>query len=130
MPQPLKAKLHNKTGRLKNLSKSYNNTSNSSSNDESTSQNTHLSTSSNATIQHPTESTRSANSTHETIPPNSSGAISDSPAIEQFELELCWCIQTLEKSIELGKLNPKQSKIYLSILVMNIKFQFYTFLIL
>lgn len=110
MPQPLKAKLHNKTGRVKNLSKSHNNTSNG----ESTSQSTHSSTSSNARIQHPTVSTRSVieNSMHETTPSNSSGAISDSPAIEQFELELCWCIQTLEKSIELGKLNPKQSKIF------------------
>lgn len=117
MPQPLKAKLHYKTGRVKNLNKSHVNTTNSSSNGESTSQNTHSATSSNARIQHATESTRNVNenSTHETTPSNSSGTSSDSPAIEQFELELFWCIQTLEKSIELGKLNPKQSKIYLSI---------------
>lgn len=120
MPQPLKAKLHYKTGRVKNLNKTHVNTTNSSSNGASTSQNTHSATSSatNARIQHATESTQSVNenSTHETTPSNSSGTnSSDSPAIEQFELELFWCIQTLEKSIELGKLNPKQSKVYLSI---------------
>lgn len=121
MPLPLKAKLHNKTGRVKNLNKSHINTLNSGPNGESTSQNAHSSTTSYARIQHPTESNRSVNetATHDTTPASSSGTISDSPAIEQFELELCWCIQTLEKSIELGKLNPKQSKICLSILVMH-----------
>lgn len=121
MPQPLKAKLHNKTGRVKNLNKSHINTSNSASNGESTSQNAHSSTTSYARNQHPTDPTRSVNenSAHDTTPPSSSGTISDSPVMEQFELELCWCIQTLEKSIELGKLNPKQSKIHLSILVMH-----------
>lgn len=110
MPQPLKAKLHSKTGRVKNLNKSH---INSSSNVESTSQNTQSTISSNTRSQHQTESTRSVNvnSTHEATPSNSSGSVSDTPAAEQFELELCWCIQTLEKSIELGKLNPKQSKI-------------------
>lgn len=33
---------------------------------------------------------------------------SDTDAGHQLELELCWCIQTLEASIDSGKLNAKQ----------------------
>ncbi|KAK9694780.1 protein of unknown function (DUF4615) [Popillia japonica] len=29
-------------------------------------------------------------------------------AIQQFELELCWCIQQLQAGLKSGKLNPKQ----------------------
>ncbi|KAI4472111.1 hypothetical protein MML48_1g13869 [Holotrichia oblita] len=29
-------------------------------------------------------------------------------AIQQFELELCWCIQQLQTGLKSGKLNPKQ----------------------
>lgn len=35
----------------------------------------------------------------------------DADAQRQLELELCWCIQTLEASIDSGKLNAKQGTI-------------------
>lgn len=38
--------------------------------------------------------------------------VSDSEADRQLELELCWCIQTLETSLDTGKLNAKQGKSY------------------
>lgn len=81
------AKLHNKTGRLKNINKSYTNP-----------------------IQGTTTPSNTANTTTTTAPPNVTATNNglDAVAIEQFELELCWCIQTLEKSLELNKLNAKQ----------------------
>lgn len=33
-------------------------------------------------------------------------------AAQQFELELCWCIQQVQSALKSGKLNAKQSKIY------------------
>lgn len=35
---------------------------------------------------------------------------SSSSLEEQFELELYWCVQQLEVTLQTGKLNPKQSK--------------------
>lgn len=32
----------------------------------------------------------------------------DSESTRQFEIELCWCIQQYQLSIDSGKLNPKQ----------------------
>lgn len=32
----------------------------------------------------------------------------DSESIRQFEIELCWCIQQFQLTIDSGKLNPKQ----------------------
>lgn len=34
-------------------------------------------------------------------------------AIQQFELELCWCIQQLQAGLKSGKLNPKQGELFL-----------------
>lgn len=34
----------------------------------------------------------------------------DSGADQQFELELCWCIQSMEKTLEAGNLTAKQGK--------------------
>lgn len=51
------------------------------------------------------------------VPPNQPSTSANSPASSvvdtdeadrQLELELCWCIQTMETSINSGKLNAKQ----------------------
>lgn len=51
---------------------------------------------------------------------SSSGASSDptpdaAERERQFELELCWCIQTMEASIDSNKLNAKQGSYFFSI---------------
>lgn len=102
MPPPSKAKLHNKTGRLKNLNKTYTNPSNNSTN--SNHHNTLSATRSSTQASAQTANTIVPNNS---IPSGSNGSV-DSLAIEQFELELCWCIQTLNKSLESGKLTAKQ----------------------
>lgn len=38
----------------------------------------------------------------------------DTDATRQLELELCWCVQTLEVSLQSGKLNEKQGKIFIN----------------
>lgn len=52
------------------------------------------------------------------VPPEAvnvdNNTVSDSEADRQLELELCWCIQTLETSLDTGKLNAKQGKILLN----------------
>lgn len=88
MPPPPKAKLHKSTGRLKNINSSYANSSSSAS--------------SNNRLANASSSTPIALE-------NRNNAV-EVPAIEQFELELYWCIQTLENSLSSGKLNPKQGK--------------------
>lgn len=100
MPPPPKAKLHKSTGRLKNINSSYANSS-SSANSSNRSANATNSNSSNV------PSTASNNPIE-----NRNNAI-ESPAVEQFELELYWCIQTLENSLNSGKLNPKQGECYI-----------------
>lgn len=34
----------------------------------------------------------------------------DPEAEQQFQVELCWCIQQLQTTLNSGKLNPKQGK--------------------
>lgn len=44
--------------------------------------------------------------------PQESSSIATNPELqEQFETELCWCIQELQKSLNSGKLNQKQGEI-------------------
>ncbi|XP_055390353.1 UPF0488 protein CG14286 [Condylostylus longicornis] len=78
MPVPPKAKLYNKTGKLKIIgqNKSHNNVTNN-----------------NGAVE---------------VQDNVAGSSRDSEADCQFELELCWCIQQLENSLSSGKLNDKQ----------------------
>lgn len=110
MPQPPKAKLHTKTGRVKNINKTYTSSSSSTATHTNNESNPRNNTSGNSSSQpaQRLDSVPSSNSTNSTSSTSGSGI--DSRAIEQFELELCWCIQTLEKSIESGKLSAKQSK--------------------
>lgn len=35
----------------------------------------------------------------------------------QFEVELCWCIQELQKALRSGKLNEKQSKYFVDLII-------------
>lgn len=99
---PPKAKLHSKTGRLKNINKTYTSTTNSS--------NSMNRTSTSRTISQVSGTNQNEIATPTSTEPSTSNNLRDTPATEQFELELCWCIQTLEKSIESGKLNEKQGK--------------------
>lgn len=100
MPPPPKAKLHKSTGRLKNINSSYVNSSSSVNSSGNRSANANSSTSSNVS------STGSSNAMALEHRTNAA----ESTAMEQFELELYWCIQTLENSINSGKLNQKQGK--------------------
>lgn len=101
---PPKAKLHSKTGRLKNINKTYTSTTNSSNSMNRTSTSRTMSQVSE------TNQNETATTTQTSTEASTSNNLRDTPATEQFELELCWCIQTLEKSIESGKLNEKQGE--------------------
>lgn len=39
----------------------------------------------------------------------SNNVLTESAEMQQFEVELCWCIQQLQTALKSGKLNPKQS---------------------
>lgn len=54
------------------------------------------------------QSTETARPTvHSDTSSNSSSQL-DSESVQQFELELAWCIQTMESSLNTGKLNASQ----------------------
>lgn len=97
MPPP-KAKLHKNTGRLKNINTSYV--------DTSTASRTNSAPTNTSNQPNTAQADRNRGSGLITAAATSSQA--NSPAIEQFELELYWCIQTLEHSLNSGKLNAKQ----------------------
>lgn len=101
MPPPPKAKLHRTTGRLKNLN---NSNENSSSNISHVSGNNRPANSSNSNANVPNSGSNNVLGLENLNNPT------ESSANEQFELELYWCIQTLENSLNSGKLNPKQGK--------------------
>lgn len=94
MPPP-KAKLHKNTGRLKNINSSHGNSM----------------LSGNREHQVVTNTLNSRSNTRNEVSASGNNS-AESPAIEQFELELYWCIQTLENSLNSGKLNAKQGKIF------------------
>lgn len=96
MPPP-KAKLHKNTGRLKNINSSHG---------ESRNGIREVAVRNPVTVNNQNNPQTSA---HNETPASTSNS-GDSPAIEQFELELYWCIQTLENSLSTGKLNAKQGK--------------------
>lgn len=107
MPPP-KAKLHKSTGRLKNISNSRSSSSSANRENQPT-------TNSSSSSNNPNTQSRGGGSVRQELPaartnPTNSTNPTDSPAIEQFELELYWCIQTLENSLSSGKLNAKQGK--------------------
>lgn len=102
MPPP-KAKLHKNTGRLKNITSSHGNSPSTGNRENPTSVNNQ----NNPNTQVERNRTNIRNDGQANT--NNSG---DTPAIEQFELELYWCIQTLENSLASGKLNAKQGKFH------------------
>lgn len=97
MPPP-KAKLHKNTGRLKNINSSHSSPLSSTRSNPST-----VNTSNQPNI------VQSDRNRANELPANGPSS-TNSPATEQFELELYWCIQTLENSLRSGKLNAKQGK--------------------
>lgn len=99
MPPP-KARLHKSTGRLKNIS-NYNSSTASNSENRVNTNNTIISNQSN--------NQNSGNILNDL--PTASTNQTDSTAIEQFELELYWCIQTLDSSLHSGKLTSKQGNL-------------------
>lgn len=107
MPPP-KAKLHKNTGRLKNINSTRVDSSSANRASQTTtttnnSNNLNIASAANARATQNSNNVRSAVPAIQTNP-------TESPAIEQFELELYWCIQTLENSLGSGKLNAKQGK--------------------
>lgn len=50
----------------------------------------------------------SSSSQEQNLQPSTSRTEEDSESTRQFEIELCWCIQQFQISIDSGKLNPKQ----------------------
>lgn len=83
MPPPPRAKLYGKSGKHKSINQSYDSP--------------------------PSTSVAAASSTTNVVGPLTTQN-TDSDADRQFELELCWCIQTLEASLDSGKLNAKAGK--------------------
>lgn len=106
---PRKAKLHDSTGRLRSINSSYVNNSNSSNSSNRNAATTSNSSANRSNNTNATENRSNGSGRNEVITstPNSS---METPAMEQFELELYWCIQTLENSLSSGKLNAKQGK--------------------
>lgn len=94
MPPP-KAKLHKNTGRLKNITSSHGDSS---------------SAGNPTTVNNPSTHADRIRPNVRNDAPTSLNNSGDALATEQFELELCWCIQTLENSLASGKLNAKQGK--------------------
>lgn len=91
MPPP-RARLHTRTGKLKNINKSNDNSPRSRVNA--------------APVVLAASTPANASASVGNDSPNASAALSDTNA-QQFELELCWCIQTLEKSLESPSITPK-----------------------
>lgn len=93
MPPP-KAKLHKNTGRLKNINNSYVSSPTSGNRANQVAVNN--------------QNTPNIQPPRNDVPASASTSGDASSAMEQFELELYWCIQTLENSLSSGKLNAKQ----------------------
>lgn len=104
MPPP-KPRLHNKTGKLKNINKAYSSSSPAGpeTSDTSTRRNNRVAENTATQSEAVTNTSTSA-----TLPAPSPTASSSSDTTQQFEIELCWCIQTMEKSLESGNFSPKQ----------------------
>lgn len=95
MPPP-KVKLHKTTGRLKKINITY---TSSSANDNRENQ---------VTLNNQNIPNAQANRDRNDVSTTRSIPAAESPASEQFELEVYWCIQTIENSLSSGKLNAKQ----------------------
>lgn len=110
MPPP-KARLHSKTGKLKTINKSYSSSSSSG-------QETGSSASSrrnNRVVEITVTQNEARNNTSAPAASSAPSPIaSTSDAMQQFEIELCWCIQTMEKSLESGGISAKQGTCDLS----------------
>lgn len=108
MPPP-KAKLHKNTGRLKNINSTRVDSSSSANRASQTTTTTNNSNNLNIASAANARATQNSNNVRSAVPAIQTNP-TESPAIEQFELELYWCIQTLENSLGSGKLNAKQGK--------------------
>lgn len=82
MPPPPRVRLHNKTGKLKNISNKNDN------------------------LPRPNINSLQSNPIASTSSSADSSA-SNELNLQQFELELCWCIQNLEKSLGSPSITPK-----------------------
>lgn len=101
MPPP-KARLHNKTGKLKNINKTY-----------SSSGPAGQETSSNSSRRNNRAAENTVLQSEAASPAAPSPTASSSDIAQQFEIELCWCIQTMEKSLEAGNISAKQGACHL-----------------
>lgn len=104
MPPP-KARLHSKTGKLKTINKTYSSSSPSGQETGSTSSSRRNNRAAENTV------TQNEVRTNTSAPAASSAPspiASTSDTMQQFEIELCWCIQTMEKSLESGGITAKQ----------------------
>lgn len=116
---PQKAKLHTKTGKLKSINKAYSFPTNASSNASTVNTGPGMGRST-ASIIRPTIASNTTNTSIQTdVQPSTSATTSNATALvtnaghdtevdQQFELELCWCIQSMENSLNSGKLSAKQ----------------------
>lgn len=104
MPPP-KARLHNKTGKLKNINKAYSIPSSGGQETSGNSSRRNNRTAEN-TVTQSVARTNPSTSTPST--PTLSPIASSSDTTQQFEIELCWCVQTLEKGLEAGNISAKQ----------------------
>lgn len=116
---PRKAKLHSSTGKLKTINKAYTLPSGSppSSATSSTSNTNRSNDTAAPRSQAGSNAVTQTNMQHSVtteVPEINDRVVSiashDTEADQQFELELCWCIQTLEKSLEASNLSAKQGR--------------------
>lgn len=106
---PRRVKLHSSTGKLKEINKAYTLPSGpSNSNSTSASRPANGTSTTTQTSVPPPE--LSATQSPEMSTGATPASSHDSDADQQFELELYWCIQTLEKSIQSGSLSARQGK--------------------
>lgn len=89
MPPPPKNRLHNKTGKLKTINRPTSVTP----------------------VPAAVRTNENGSSTDVAGPSGLASTTGTDEADRQFELELCWCIQTMETSLATGKLNAKQGKL-------------------
>lgn len=116
---PQKPKLHTKTGKLKSISKVY--TVPTSTNTNAPTSNS-LFGSGRQNTSTPVPNGTSNTSSQTDVQPSTSATASnalpvinsshDTEVDQQFELELCWCIQSMENTLNSGKLSAKQGTLF------------------
>lgn len=103
---PRKAKLHSSTGKLKTINKAYSLPSGPATGPPTAPPSSRVqATSTQTQLDAPAASPPPAQNNIV-----ATAASHDSTADQQFELELCWCIQSMEKTLEAANLTAKQGK--------------------